>query len=384
MEFKISFQTAVLGFFFLQGLLFAGLLWRAGRVQQHRPSHWLAGIVVLCCLYIFPFLAGYQGWYGKDGYREVLLFVPFQQFFLIGPLIYFYVCSQLNQNWRLHPRDWWHFLPGAVYLLYIFIAFVTDVLVLGEYYFYANGRDKDLAGWYQITGLACLIVYTGVAYRKYGIYQQNIYRELSFAEAVVYRWVGRFLVALLIIMVLRILALVFLPDWGNFGRWFPYYAAFGAITCYIALAGHTNMVRSLAAAPFVAGEKELEPEPAGETAPDPDLDHWLPQVTALMETDKLYENPSLTLSDVARAMGLNRRQVSQLINQGFGQNFNDFVNQYRVKAVKEQFAANKHEEFTILSIALACGFNSKTTFNRVFKKYTARTPVQYLAERSKV
>lgn len=377
----VSFKSAALAFFFLQGLLFAFLLLRAAWRHDHRASYWLAAFVMLCSLYLVPFLGGYSGWYGKDGYREILFFVPFQQFFLIGPIIYCYVKSQLEPDWKITRKDYWHFIPGLLYLGYILVAFIMDVLVLEEYYFYADNRDKDLTNGYQITGLFIMIVYSAVAYRYYRQYQQRIFAELSFAEAVAYRWVGRFLIALLIIMVLRILALVFLPSWGSFGRWFPYYTAFGAITYYIALAGYTNMVRSMARAPLQK-EQSLKPEeaePSGEQSAE-DLSHWKPKVVALMEVDKLYENPTLTLTDVAQVLGVNRRQVSTIINQEFEQNFNDFVNSYRVEAVKSQFIRGDHQQFTILSIALGCGFNSKTTFNRVFKKHTARTPMQWLGE----
>lgn len=102
-----------------------------------------------------------------------------------------------------------------------------------------------------------------------------------------------------------------------------------------------------------------------------------------MEEERLYGNPTLTLNDVADRLGITSKQVSGIINQGFSQNFNDFVNSYRVAAVKERFALGDQDQYTILSIALACGFNSKTTFNRVFKRVTARTPVQYLAQMSR-
>ncbi|MEM6769362.1 MAG: AraC family transcriptional regulator, partial [Bacteroidota bacterium] len=204
MEIVRTPESAVLAFFFLQGLVFAFLLLRAGWRHDHRPSYWLAGFMVLCSLYLVPFLGGYSGWYARDGYREVLFFFPFQQLFLIGPLIYCYVKSQLEPRWRLSRRELWHFLPGVLYLGYILLAFVVDVLVLDEYYFYANNRDKDLVSWYQISGLFMMVGYSAVSFRHYRQYRQRIFAELSFAEAVAYRWVGHFLLALLFIMVLRI------------------------------------------------------------------------------------------------------------------------------------------------------------------------------------
>ncbi|MEM1357189.1 MAG: AraC family transcriptional regulator [Bacteroidota bacterium] len=386
MEFEISFQTACLLFFFLQGLLFAGMLLAKGREYGHPPSFWLSGFVFLCCCYITPFMLGYSGWYGKDGYREFLFFVPFQQFFLIGPVIYCYTKSLLDADYRLRGKDWLHFLPGGLYLLYSLVVFVTDVFLLDEYYFYADGRDKDLAPWYQITGLLAMIIYSLLSLRHYQAYRKRIFEELSYADSVVFPWVKQYLVALLFIMVLRITFLVLLPNFGSFGKWFWYYLGFAGLYYFIALAGYTNVVKALAPLRW-SQKQEVEPPPVSpvETIPTPELQvgEWTPQILELMEKERLYENPTLTLTDVATKLNVTSKQVSTIINRGFGQNFNDFVNKYRVEAVKESFARGDQERFTILSIALACGFNSKTTFNRVFKKNTARTPVQYLAEKSK-
>ena len=62
----------------------------------------------------------------------------------------------------------------------------------------------------------------------------------------------------------------------------------------------------------------------------------------------------------------------------FGKNFNDFVNAYRVEAFKAMLKENKHEQLSLLGIAQECGFNSKATFNRVFKKLTNTSPTEYL------
>ncbi|MBC6995126.1 AraC family transcriptional regulator [Neolewinella lacunae] len=389
MDFTISFQTAALLFFFVQGLLFAGLLLARGQEYAHRPSRWLSLFLLLCSLYLVPFMLGYSGWYGRDGYREFLFFVPFQHFFLIGPVIYCYTRSLLDADFRIRGRSWLHFLPGGLYLLYSLVVFVVDVWVLqGDYYFYADGRDKDLAPWYQITGLLAMIAYTGLSLRAYQQYRKRIFAELSYADSVVYSWVKQYLVALLFIMVLRIVFLLLLPNFGSFGRWFWYYLCFGALYYFIALAGYTNVVKALAPLHWRGESKLLSseipaPKSTAETLEDEDLEPWKQRVRDLMEREKLYENPTLTLSDVAGRLGVTSKQVSGIINQGFRQNFNDFVNTYRVAAVRERFARGEHERFTILSIALACGFNSKTTFNRVFKQFMARTPVQYLADRSK-
>ena len=105
-------------------------------------------------------------------------------------------------------------------------------------------------------------------------------------------------------------------------------------------------------------------------------------VRALMEEQKAYLDPELNLSDLARIANMSRGQLSEIINRGFGKNFNDFVNEYRVAAFKEMLEEEKHKQLSLLGIAQECGFNSKATFNRVFKKLTDHSPTEYLKSRA--
>jgi AraC-like DNA-binding protein len=105
---------------------------------------------------------------------------------------------------------------------------------------------------------------------------------------------------------------------------------------------------------------------------------YLQKIVAIVEQQQLYLNPELTLADVAQAVGLNVNVVSQTINSGLGQPFNDFINQHRVAAMKAKFERGDHLKHTLLAIAFDCGFNSKNTFNRAFKKCTGFAPKDYL------
>jgi AraC-like DNA-binding protein len=101
-------------------------------------------------------------------------------------------------------------------------------------------------------------------------------------------------------------------------------------------------------------------------------------VKNLMEVEKAYLNPELNLSDLAKMANMSRGQLSEIVNSGFNKNFNDFVNSYRVEAFKAMLKDKKHEQLSLLGIAQDCGFNSKATFNRVFKKLTSHSPTEYL------
>jgi AraC-like DNA-binding protein len=99
--------------------------------------------------------------------------------------------------------------------------------------------------------------------------------------------------------------------------------------------------------------------------------------TALLQffdTQQPWLDPELTLSQLAAQTGMNASQLSFLLNTGFEKNFNDFVNSYRVAAVEAQKNNPAYAHLSLLGIAFECGFNSKATFNRAFKKITGRTP----------
>jgi len=113
-----------------------------------------------------------------------------------------------------------------------------------------------------------------------------------------------------------------------------------------------------------------------------DIDLWKVKLFDLLTRERLYENPKLTLSDVAEKLNTNTKIVSSVVNAGFQMNFNDFVNHHRIEAVKVKLQNNEHKTTTLLGIAFDCGFNSKATFNRAFKKSTSLSPKDYISKLS--
>ena len=106
------------------------------------------------------------------------------------------------------------------------------------------------------------------------------------------------------------------------------------------------------------------------------------KLNAAIESSKLYRNPKLSLSDLSKSVAISERVISDAINQQLGKNFFQFINGYRIEEIKERLKdpANKH--LKILSLAYDAGFNSKASFNRVFKSYTGQTPKDYKSENS--
>ena len=103
----------------------------------------------------------------------------------------------------------------------------------------------------------------------------------------------------------------------------------------------------------------------------------LASVVRLMEEKRLYREPNFTLDDLARELDTQRHYLSQAIGSEQGQTFFTLVNRYRVAEAQQKLASPDFAHYSFLGIGLECGFNSKASFNRVFKEYTGQTPSQY-------
>lgn len=106
----------------------------------------------------------------------------------------------------------------------------------------------------------------------------------------------------------------------------------------------------------------------------------LQKLKQLMVGEGLYRKSDLSITDLSERLDVHPNYLSQVINQKEKKNFYDFVNTYRIEEFKRMIAGQKSRQFTLLSIAHDCGFSSKTSFNRYFKKATGQTPSQYVAQ----
>jgi YesN/AraC family two-component response regulator len=96
-----------------------------------------------------------------------------------------------------------------------------------------------------------------------------------------------------------------------------------------------------------------------------------------MEQEKCYREEDLSLQDLAEKLSIPSHHLSQVINEKLIKNYSDYVNTYRIEEAMEHLADSWQKRRKILSIAFEVGFNTKATFNYVFKKHTGMTPSQY-------
>ena len=359
MNFPFGFgqKSSLLLIFFFHGIVFSLLLLRKGILYNNKASKWLSFLLFLCAMYIAPYMLGYANWYANKVTIEILFFIPFMQVLLIGPVIYFYTKSLLNPSFKIDKKDRLHFIPALLYLAYSLVVFVTDKLILDEFYFYADGRDKDLANWYQTAGVISMSYYLILSLKHYSTYKKLVFDKVSFADSILFQWIQNFLIAFLSIIILRVLLFVLNPEWGEFGSQFWHYIVFSFVVFYISINGYANAVKMSFLNDVnsknvnVFSELDIDDKPKQETLNQKELDLWKEKILQLIKVDKIYENPKLTLSDVSKRLETNPKTISNSINSGFEMNFNDFINHYRIEAVKEKLKKGAHKKSTLLGIA---------------------------------
>ena len=376
MFFNFGFKSSILLIYFFNGVVFSTLLAIKGFQYKNKSTLWLSLFVLLGTLYITPFMLGYAGWYSKNPYREILFYIPFQQLFLMPPVLYFYIRTLLDKSFKFSKRDVIHFLPTICYIIYSLIIFFNDKVFVNELYFYKDQKDKDFASWYQVSGFVWMCIYLLPSLKVYYRYRYITYHTVSFADTILFGWIKKFLIVF-------------------FGNKFWYYLCFSCLLYYISISGYTNYMQSII--PFTdrlnvvdvnlgnnINNFNAKYDPEIERFQQEEFNQLKSQIEKIMLEEQMFKKQDLTLQDFSLRLNLNTKKTSQVINQCFNMNFNDFVNHYRTEEVIRILKSDQPNLFTLLSIALDCGFNSKSTFNRAFKKHTAVTPKEYLEQYRKM
>ncbi len=104
---------------------------------------------------------------------------------------------------------------------------------------------------------------------------------------------------------------------------------------------------------------------------------YFQKLELLCKEQHIYTDSTLNREKVAEKLGISAGYVSQIVNTITGENFANYINQYRVEAVKEMISNSEYENYNLLTMGLESGFTSKTTFYKAFKKITGQTPNEY-------
>ena len=321
--------------------------------------------------------------------------------FLYGPLLYHYARTLSHRERKFSRRYLWHFAPFALLVLFL----VPFYLQTGsEKLAFARGNGSDL--WTQTLGtinhfkLVHAFVYIGMILSLLKRHRHRIRDTYSSTERINLTWLRNLMIG--IIALTAVAVVLYLLTLGNEGP----VMGLDPSTVY-----DDYMLLCLALLVYAVGFMGLrqpevfdgrhhhrdEPEPISSPAAadgkpqyarsgmDPEsANRYKRELLELMETEKLYRSGDLTLQDLSDALSISAHNLTEVINTQLGHNFYDFVNGYRVRDVQERLADPQFDHLTLLAIAMESGFNSKSTFNAIFKKHVKMTPSEFRSRVRKV
>lgn len=363
----------------LQGAIFAALLFWRGRRKKSAADLWLAALLVLLCLSLITPLIGFANVYDNN---QWLTYFPFNIAYAFGVCIYFYVLSLTDSVRKISRRDFLLFIPSAVYVIFRLTLFVQNVEFKNRFddNFYVPIINPILF----VTEFVWNSVFLIFSIKHYRKYRQWLDDNFSDTEKVKFDWLKNFLYIFTFIFAVG--SLFDFVDSFLFNlsyiQYFYFQTVLAAATYYLAIAGY---LRPASIQPHFAPLIEPTAAQMSETSAtktvlsETELERLKANLQNLMRSERPYLEPQLTLADLSRRTGVSTTVLSSIINQGFGKNFNDFVNGYRVREVKEKLRQGAAKNLNLLGIALESGFNSKATFNRVFKKITGVSPKEFQA-----
>ena len=366
----------------LQGLVLIGLLLFRYIRRRNVSDLFLALILLIVCYEQICYTVGFMGWYNAFPNTKINYWlIPMA--LGLAPMLFFYVKSSTISDFRFKKNDWLHFIPAFILVLYRLSIFTYDAIQPGfsdtqNGYLKIHLDEPIIQPILMIAEFTVMLLYLAFTFQLFIVYRKKI--KLFFSNTYKYElnWILTFLVIFSVLFIFEATQDVigaFITELHYTQRW--WLNLFLAVaTIYVGVKGYFTDTEKLKNLNFNSGA--LSTQSLGLRDKPAANDGEINRLKDFMNTERPYLDPELNLNDLAGLIDMNRTQLSQLINSGFQKNFNDFVNEYRIEAVKRQLSEGKHKQLSLLGIAYECGFNSKATFNRVFKKLTNTSPTEYL------
>lgn len=351
----------------LQAALLALALWRR---PANRPANRILAVWVALAGVDLAVKAAYWHTLGPEWFRAYRFVALFP--FLYSSLFYLYVRALTRQR-GFRWRDTLHLLGFLVMLVlngYVWTMSHAQVAALSARWM---AGERTIGAWFNVPLLAYSLSYVVAALIRVHRFRRELRARRADADRHALRWID--VVAWSQVAIWLFAVGVTLQQWVDLWLVNGYAILFGLVAIWICMVGwfSLNQPPVVASEPSVAAVDET-PDMASD---DARFDAVQARLAELMGgAEPLYLEPALTIGQVARRSGYPEYLVSAVINRRLGGTFWDYINRLRVEAVRACLA-DADDTRSILDIAYACGFTSKSTFNAAFKRQLGQTPSAY-------
>jgi AraC-like DNA-binding protein len=352
---------------------FAGLLIATRRPYTTANRIMTAWVFLFCIEMIFALI--------NHTVLEVYAF-PFISF-TYGPLLFLYVRHMTNPSLKYEPWHTMHFIPFFVFFA-VSVIFRNVSLFDDLSGFFTIDRFTPLRIVYSACFFLSVTVYSILSFIQIRNHQARLQDIVSFtSEKMTLNWLKvlsiTFYVGYIVVFILGGIGII-----AGLIPFDPYILTFIFIAFFsFAYSFYAIRQPEIFAQPVAAREENTFIAPAGAEKyaksglRKEQAEEYLTQLLSYMDDEKPYLDGDLTIHHLSQKTGIPRHYITEVLNENFGRNFFTFVNEYRVREVIARINDPKYQHYTILAIAFDAGFNSKSTFNTIFKAYTGKTPSEY-------
>ncbi|WP_420603153.1 helix-turn-helix domain-containing protein [Flagellimonas sp.] len=310
---------------------------------------------------------------------------------LFGPLVYLYVVSYTKKSQKFNPWFLLHALPYIVFTIAVFLQLTL----------YSEGSIVDDKNVIEDTKKPVFLimsffrVFVGVIYLIASFlvlkkHSKRIGNHFSYTEHIDLKWLRYVIISMVVLWSTIVVANILY----HFDTFLPYRQGdniiFTVITIIVFLTGYYGIKQQIIFTPsitiegnsdrnnLVADKQKTKKQYLHSGLSEEDSKAQLQRLLKYMKEEKPYLNGKLSLPDVADQLDISTNHLSQIINGNLNKNFFDFINGYRVDLMKKKMLDASNDHLTLLGMAYESGFNSKSSFNNIFKKTTGLTPSQFL------
>ncbi len=296
-------------------------------------------------------------------------------------MLYLYVISiTFNISFRLHVLIRHSLFFICYSLIFIVISmFYSRIGFKNSIPYFIVKNQNGLLNLITFPMAAVPVVYIVLCFLALRKYQKMLPGYYSALEKISLNWLKYILVSLIILFigVFCMIALGTRTDIIPFDKVFQMVAAVqsGYLLCIVFFSLRQSIIfhqRGTLSAEMIVKQEEKSAVMNKNSS-----DIISQKLLEFMETGKPYLDEELSLQKLSSLLNISTHQLSQTINQGLNTNFYKFVNAYRVEEVKKKLGNPDFEKYSILGIAFESGFNSKSTFNKIFKEETGMTPSEF-------
>ncbi len=280
----------------------------------------------------------------------VYIYLGLSFLLLIGPLVHWYMKAMTIPSYIIHRRQFLEFIP---FLLMIGIGVAV------------RGRDFDLEdnNLVILFGSSLIFIYLHLAVYVFMSYMalrkvkgSKERKNFSKSQKSIMEWLRFLVIGLVLIWIAYFVNII--------ENSIPYVIGpliYSAVIYFLSYKAWKLKILDLDGGVFQQNDNHI----------------WFQKIMEAVHGEERFLDPELSLAILGKIIHISPQKTSEIINQSSGQNFNDFINQLRIKKAQEFLIDDSYEHLTISSIAYDVGFNSLSSFNYAFKKFVGLTPSSY-------